>query len=392
MSSSSKFLIDSHIHLFRDEHLSSLAWMTSGNPLNRQHSIGEYLSSVSQNNATRRRPLGFVFVETDRKCHLVDDSGWKCPLEEFEFVYKAGTGQDPRYRGVARTVLGIVPWAPLPKGRGAMQRYKAQLGGIAGERDERAKIRLLKGFRYLLQSHPSGVMLDEAFIDSLKWMGEEGYVFELTVDCRGVGLWQLEESVELLKRAHDGAPENKKLRLIIGMYFTILSHFLYIIILTRVHEDHLAKPDLHVVPKDLATNPFFNTWKTHLRSIAASPNTYIKLSGVFSELPPSLLEQQCRDREEWLTTILEYVQPWVFAAIDIFGTKRVIWGSDWPVCTINGGKEKAWGLWVEITDRLLEARQLNELEKENIWWGNALKAYQIEVEGELQTSMVGSHI
>lgn len=191
--------------------------MTPENPLNSQHSIGEYLSSVSHS-ASSRKPLGFVFVETDRKCHLADDSGWNGPLEEFEFVYKAGTGKDPRYRDSAKRVLGIVPWAPLPKGRGAMQRYRDRLREISDEKDEEVKVRLLKGFRYLLQSHPAGVMLDEAFIDSLKWMGEEGYVFELTVDCRGVGLWQLEEAVELLKRAHEGVPEEKKLRLIVGMY------------------------------------------------------------------------------------------------------------------------------------------------------------------------------
>lgn len=212
---SSKFLVDSHIHLFRDEHLSSLAWMTPENPLNGQHSIGEYLSSTSHSTISRRS-LGFVFVETDRKCHLADDSGWKGPLEEFEFVYKAGTGKDLRYRDSAKAVLGIVPWAPLPKGRGAMQRYKAQLREISDEKNEGVKIRLLKGFRYLLQFNPPGFMLDESFIDSLKWMGEEGYVFELTVDCRGKGLWQLEEAVELLKRAHGGVQEDKKVRLIVG--------------------------------------------------------------------------------------------------------------------------------------------------------------------------------
>lgn len=190
--------------------------MTPDNPLNAQHSISEYLSSIAHSNITPRKPLGFVFVETDRKCHLDDDSGWRGPLEEFEFVYKAGTGKDPRYRDVAKSVLGIVPWAPLPKGRDAMRRYKDQIKEITGERGER--VRLLKGFRYLLQCHPAGVMLDGAFIDSLKWMGEEGYVFELTVDCRSVGLWQLEESVELLKRVHAGAPEDKKLRLIVGTY------------------------------------------------------------------------------------------------------------------------------------------------------------------------------
>lgn len=118
----------------------------------------------------------------------------------------------------------------------------------------------------------------------------------------------------------------------------------------------------------------------------------MKLSGCFSELPPELLEQKVQDRETYLAAVQEYVQPWIFAALDIFGTKRVIWGSDWPVCTVNGGKEKAWGLWVEITDRLLEARGLNELEKESVWWANAFTAYKIEIEGGIPLAVVGSRI
>lgn len=213
----SKFLIDSHIHLFLEEHLTSLAWMTPDNPLNAQHSMHEYLSSVgrssSSSSSTARQALGFVFVETDRKCHLAsDDAGWAGPLAEFEFVNNVGTGRDARYRACAGKVLAIIPWAPVPSGRVAMGRYRECL------EERSADTRLLKGFRYMLQSHPRGTMLCEPFVDSLRWMGEEGYVFELTVDCRGVGLWQLEESVEMLRRAHEGVPADKKLRVIVGAY------------------------------------------------------------------------------------------------------------------------------------------------------------------------------
>lgn len=191
----SKFLVDSHIHLFRAEDLPTLSWMTPSSPLNAAHSVPEYVSSVSHH-VSPRRPLGFVFIETDRKSHLAaDDSGWAHPLREFAFAN-------------ATDVLGIVPWAPVPSGRAAMQRYRRRL----------ADSRLLKGFRYLLQSHPRGTMLQAPFVDSLRWMGEERLVFELTVDCRGVGLWQLEEAVELLRRAHDGVAEERKLSLIVGAY------------------------------------------------------------------------------------------------------------------------------------------------------------------------------
>lgn len=203
----SKFLVDSHIHLFRAEDLSTLSWMTPSSPLNAAHSVHEYVSSVSQH-ASSRRPLGFVFVETDRKSHLAaDDSGWAQPLREFAFVNTTGGDR----------VLGIVPWAPVPSGRSAMQRYRRRLRSTG--HDSARDPRLLKGFRYLLQFHARGTMLRDPFVDSLRWMGEERFVFELTVDCRGVGLWQLEEAVELLRRAHEGVPEERKLSLIVGACF-----------------------------------------------------------------------------------------------------------------------------------------------------------------------------
>ncbi|RPB08972.1 hypothetical protein P167DRAFT_538944 [Morchella conica CCBAS932] len=360
--SSQKYLLDSHIHLFRTEDLSNLAWMTPENPLNSQHSINEYLST-HVHNPTARKPLGFIFLETDRKTNVSSTTspGWDGPLAEFAFVYNAGAGRDPAYKAVADKVLGIVPWGPVPGGSTAMYNYIRRLREIAGTE----RIDLLKGFRYLVQFCPRGVMLDDAFVDSLRWMGQQSYVFELTVDCRSVGLWQLEEAAEMVKKAHKDVPEEKKVRIII---------------------DHLAKPDLRLAPKDIPTNQFFLEWKSHLLSIR-NEKTYIKLSGCFSELPPEVLIQQAgQDREQYLLSIQEYVQPWIEAALEIFGAKLVLWGSDWPVCTINGGKERAWALWVEITERVFTSMKMSEDDMEDVWWRNSVKIYgvsQAEVKREV---------
>lgn len=121
-----------------------------------------------------------------------------------------------------------------------------------------------------------------------------------------------------------------------------------------------------------------------MTEIASFSGTYIKLSGAFSELPPALLQQpQTQTRAEWIADIAAYVQPWVFAALDIFGARRVIWGSDWPVCTVNGGKEMAWALWAELTEHMLQARGMGEDEMDAVWGGNAVKAYRIEVKEQL---------
>lgn len=193
-------VIDTHIHLFRERDLSSLAWMTDDNPMCARHSLHDWKAAATSSDspAFSRKPLGFVFVETDRKRSLAPEDFTK-PLEEFQYVYDAGTGVDPEYTPVAEYVLGIVAWAPLPLGPDALDRYLASLKKIV-QRSGSRKPTLLKGFRYLLQWAAPGEMLDPTLVEGLKWMGRQNFVFEMTLDCRGQGLWQLKEAVELLKR------------------------------------------------------------------------------------------------------------------------------------------------------------------------------------------------
>ena len=45
-------------------------------------------------------------------------------------------------------------------------------------------------------------MLGARFLESLRWMGRRGYVFECTIDCRDGRLWQLEEVIEMMGRVN----------------------------------------------------------------------------------------------------------------------------------------------------------------------------------------------
>lgn len=76
---------------------------------------------------------------------------------------------------------------------------------------------LVKGFRYLVQDKPAGTMLSDGFIDSLRWMGRNGYAFDLGVDARSGGLWQLTEAVEMIERAHKAVAEEDKVAVVISM-------------------------------------------------------------------------------------------------------------------------------------------------------------------------------
>lgn len=74
--------------------------------------------------------------------------------------------------------------------------------------------------------------------------------------------------------------------------------------------DHLGKPPIS--SGDIAT------WRTHLQQFAALPNTYVKLSGAAPEADPA-------------QDLAGQALPYLETALELFGTGRCMFGSDWPV-------------------------------------------------------------
>jgi L-fuconolactonase len=77
--------------------------------------------------------------------------------------------------------------------------------------------------------------------------------------------------------------------------------------------DHLAKPPV----KSANLHP----WEKSIRDVAKFPNVYCKLSGLVTEA----------DRQRWKP---EHLAPYWDIAFDCFGPSRLMFGSDWPVCTV----------------------------------------------------------
>jgi L-fuconolactonase len=75
--------------------------------------------------------------------------------------------------------------------------------------------------------------------------------------------------------------------------------------------DHIAKPRI----RDGAISP----WRENLRELARHENVWCKLSGVATEA----------DFKHWTEAQL---RPYIDAAIEAFGSRRMMFGSDWPVC------------------------------------------------------------
>jgi L-rhamnono-1,4-lactonase len=202
-------ILDTHIHLFAKPHLEDLAWMAPDNLLYGNHRLEEYVASVKQPVA------GVVFVETDRKS---SDTEWSKPIEEFEYVSRVSRGAELPEEGNAQEVgnllLGIVPWAPVPGGRVALEKYISMLKQSSGS----PSFSKVKGFRYLVQDKPKGTMLQSKFIDGIRYLGEQDFAFDLGIDIHSGGIWQLEEAVELAKNA-------SKTVYIVSMWLDILHNY-----------------------------------------------------------------------------------------------------------------------------------------------------------------------
>ncbi|KAJ5498849.1 Amidohydrolase 2 [Penicillium expansum] len=350
-------IVDSHIHLFPETHLRTLSWHNPNNPLGTQHSVNEYRHAITQSNTT---PLlrGFIFLETDRLSSITDSTppnhGWQHALDEVSLLTRIALGTPVQGEGHVpqdkELCLGIVPWAPVPGGSDVLREYMEQVRGRTGE-EVWGKVR---GVRYLVQDKVAGTMLGDGFVAGLKWLGREGFVFDLGVDARSGGLGQLREAVEMMGLVYGGLEGDQAVTIVIN---------------------HLCKPNLRL-GDDIRFHPEFLEWKDLVTKMArANPRTYMKLSGAFSELQPLEAESEPDFGE-----IVERVQPWTDVVFDVFGAERVMFGSDWPVCNVGGGgNDVAWGRWRRVVEEVLERRGLSEEEKRGVWGSVALHAYGIEI-------------
>lgn len=94
--------------------------------------------------------------------------------------------------------------------------------------------------------------------------------------------------------------------------------------------DHLAKPEIKAKK--------FEPWTTLIREIAASPNVYCKLSGLVTEA-------------NWRSWKPEDLEPYLDVMFDTFGTKRMMFGSDWPVCLVAATYAEAKNIVESYVDR-----------------------------------------
>ena len=92
--------------------------------------------------------------------------------------------------------------------------------------------------------------------------------------------------------------------------------------------DHLSKPPI--------ASGELEPWATHMRTLAAHENVVCKLSGMVTEA-------------DWETWTVDDLRPYAETVLEAFGPDRVMFGSDWPVCTLAASYDR----WVEAAEALV---------------------------------------
>lgn len=114
--------------------------------------------------------------------------------------------------------------------------------------------------------------------------------------------------------------------------------------------DHIAKPYI----KD----GYFEGWATMMTAIGKHENVSCKMSGMVTEA-------------DFITWTPEQIHPYMDTVLEAFGSKRILFGSDWPVCLVAGNYSKIKKLTTDFIS------QLSKIEQNSIMGNNAIEFYNL---------------
>jgi L-fuconolactonase len=176
----------------------------------------------------------------------------------------------------------------------------------------------IKGFRHVLQGEPDrALMLKPDFLRGIRMLEKFGFTYDILI------------FPDQLKYARDFA--------------ALFPHQKFII-------DHIAKPYI----KDRK----INEWKKDIHEIAAVENVSCKISGMITEA----------DWKNWTNLDL---RPYIDTVVEAFGTKRILYGSDWPVCLVAGSYQQT----KNITEQYFV--EFSKHEQDAFFGGNAVRFYDL---------------
>lgn len=176
----------------------------------------------------------------------------------------------------------------------------------------------IKGFRHVIHDEPDlDFMLGKAFMNGVSKLNRYGYTYDILI---------FEKHLPNTLKFIEALPDQP---------FVI---------------DHIAKPLI----KDHVTED----WATNIKKVANFKNVYCKISAMTTEA----------DWQNWkksdFTKYLDVV-------VETFGTDRIMYGSDWPVCQLAATYEAQF----EIVKDYFSS--FSQEERGKFFGGNAVKFYKL---------------
>jgi predicted TIM-barrel fold metal-dependent hydrolase len=195
-------------------------------------------------------------------------------------------------------------------GRPEREDFKSGLDQIAGHCK-------LKGIRRVLHTQPDDVGEGLMFIKNVASLASYRLSFDICVLAR-----QLPIAIKLVSKCPD-------------VVFIL---------------DHCGVPQV----KEKNLDP----WRAHITEIARYQNVSCKISGLVAYADP----------KRWTA---EDLRPFVDHVIASFGWNRVLFGSDWPVCTLSASYRQ----WVEALQALTQGA--DEVDQKKLFYDNAVRVYRL---------------
>jgi len=187
--------------------------------------------------------------------------------------------------------------------------------------DELTALPKFKGVRHLVESEPADDWLVQPqVLRGLKRLSTYGVSYDLLVHTR---------HLKHIQKVVDACP---------GLKLVI---------------DHMGKPPI--------ASGEIETWRQELRQVAANEQINCKLSGLVTEA-------------NWTSWTTSDLRPYVDCALELFGSSRLLFGSDHPVCLLAASYERVLECFRELLNELSGDEQVK------IFGGNAAQFYGLNGE------------
>lgn len=195
-------------------------------------------------------------------------------------------------------------------GRPISEDFRAYLARFKGSPE-------VKGLRQVLHGSPPGYCLDERFIAGIRLLGEHGLSFDVCIRPQ-----ELRDAARLIAACPD----------------------------TSFILDHCGNANVRAKDR--------TAWRDDLARVAELKNVVGKVSGIVASAAP----------DPWTADDLA---PIINHVLDVFGPDRVVFGGDWPVCTLAATYHE----WVDALMTIVRPR--SDEDRKKLFHDNAVRVYRL---------------